>query len=193
MLDLLLNLANRFHFQEGEGKGSSGMRKIFFVLRIIQLICASKSLLACTTNHNESPTDLPSLQKVTVIALMGYYVQNFALIISATSKGRTQVFYTISINAIFVGVDALACVLIFYSGVYTFWILEMLHVPVLFFVAWYLLWDYISTMPCGTNIWDWSEVAEQDMCGHWKAAMAFSFIEAFIWMVGGVLVGFRFG
>lgn len=55
------------------------------------------------------------------------------------------------------------------------------------FAAFGILVDTIHKSSCGST-WDWGGITHGDSCGRWKAAEAFSFISACVWMVSGIVV-----
>jgi hypothetical protein len=55
------------------------------------------------------------------------------------------------------------------------------------FAAFGLLVDTLNGLPCG-GIFNWGGITNSDYCGRWKAAEAFSFLSAIIWLVSGILV-----
>ncbi|OGE57087.1 hypothetical protein PENARI_c002G01391 [Penicillium arizonense] len=75
----------------------------------------------------------------------------------------------------------------FSSGFFS-WPLDIL-ISFAWFAAFGVLVDTLRHLPCG-SIWSW-HFRGQQMCGRWKAAEAFSFLSAIIWLVSG-LVGIWF-
>lgn len=55
------------------------------------------------------------------------------------------------------------------------------------FAAFGILVDAIHQLNCG-SIWHWNNFLSGDTCGRWKAAEAFAFISAFVWLVSGIVV-----
>lgn len=55
------------------------------------------------------------------------------------------------------------------------------------FAAFGILVDAIHKLNCG-SIWHWNGFLSGDTCGRWKAAEAFAFISAFVWLVSGIVV-----
>ena len=55
------------------------------------------------------------------------------------------------------------------------------------FAAFGILVDAIHKLNCG-SIWHWNNFLSGDTCGRWKAAEAFAFISAFVWLVSGIVV-----
>lgn len=55
------------------------------------------------------------------------------------------------------------------------------------FAAFGILVDAIHKLNCG-SIWHWDGFLSGDTCGRWKAAEAFAFISAFVWLVSGIVV-----
>ncbi|KAJ5794917.1 hypothetical protein N7457_001516 [Penicillium paradoxum] len=53
------------------------------------------------------------------------------------------------------------------------------------FAAFGVLVDTIHKLPCG-SIWSW-QFRGNDTCGRWKAAEAFSFLSAIVWLVSGIV------
>jgi hypothetical protein len=58
------------------------------------------------------------------------------------------------------------------------------------FAAFGILVDAIHKLSCG-SIWQWGIVTHNSVCGRWKAAEAFSFLSAIVWLVSA-LVGLWF-
>ncbi|KAE8152016.1 marvel domain-containing protein [Aspergillus avenaceus] len=58
------------------------------------------------------------------------------------------------------------------------------------FAAFGILVDAIHKFNCG-SIWGWGNITHNDSCGRWKAAEAFSFISACVWLASA-LVGIWF-
>jgi hypothetical protein len=54
------------------------------------------------------------------------------------------------------------------------------------FAAFGVLVDTIRHLPCG-SIWSWHFRGDQT-CGRWKAAEAFSFLSAIVWLVSAIVV-----
>lgn len=54
------------------------------------------------------------------------------------------------------------------------------------FAAFGVLVDTIRRLPCG-SIWSWHFRGDQT-CGRWKAAEAFSFLSAIVWLASGIVV-----
>lgn len=57
------------------------------------------------------------------------------------------------------------------------------------FAAFGILVDAINSLPCG-SIWSW-HFRGDSLCARWKAAEAFSFLSAIVWIVSA-LVGIWF-
>jgi hypothetical protein len=55
------------------------------------------------------------------------------------------------------------------------------------FAAFGLEVDALGNLNCG-GAFSWGYIGDNDLCGHWKAAEAFSFLSALIWLVSGILV-----
>jgi hypothetical protein len=55
------------------------------------------------------------------------------------------------------------------------------------FAAFGLLVNTLDGLPCG-GIWNWAGITDNSNCGRWKAAEAFSFLSAILWLVSGLLV-----
>ncbi|KAJ5317515.1 hypothetical protein PENANT_c036G01141 [Penicillium antarcticum] len=71
----------------------------------------------------------------------------------------------------------------FSSGFFS-WPLDIL-ISFAWFAAFGVLVDTLRHLPCG-SIWSW-HFRGQQMCGRWKAAEAFSFLSAIIWLVSGIV------
>ncbi|GAB1205956.1 hypothetical protein APSETT445_004635 [Aspergillus pseudonomiae] len=72
---------------------------------------------------------------------------------------------------------------------------EVVAVDVIISLAWFaafgILVDAIHKFNCG-SIWAWGGIVHNDVCGRWKAAEAFSFISACVWLVSAIVVRTRF-
>lgn len=55
------------------------------------------------------------------------------------------------------------------------------------FAAFGILVDAIHKLNCG-SIWHWNNFLSGDTCGRWKAAEAFAFISAIVWLASGIVV-----
>lgn len=57
------------------------------------------------------------------------------------------------------------------------------------FAAFGILVNAIQRLDCG-NIWYWGDFAitNDDFCGRWKAAEAFSFLSAIVWLASAFVV-----
>ncbi|KAJ5709137.1 hypothetical protein N7493_010471 [Penicillium malachiteum] len=75
----------------------------------------------------------------------------------------------------------------FSSGFFS-WPLDIL-ISFAWFAAFGILVDAIKHLPCG-SIWSW-HFRGSSVCGRWKAAEAFSFLSAIVWLVSA-LVGIWF-
>jgi hypothetical protein len=69
-------------------------------------------------------------------------------------------------------------------------VLTILTVDVLISFAWFaafgILVDAIHHLPCG-SIWSW-HFRGDSVCARWKAAEAFSFLSAIVWLVSALVV-----
>ena len=96
---------------------------------------------------------------------MAFYVQQFATG-DPEARGRKRSYYTIAINS---AVALLAAALWRYTfrkyvqvdgnfthfgAAYTLWIIELVHIPLLFLGAWLALNDYIAPLDCGKEMWN---------------------------------------
>lgn len=54
------------------------------------------------------------------------------------------------------------------------------------FAAFGILVDAIHHLPCG-SIWSW-RFGGDAVCGRWKAAEAFSFLSAIVWLMSAIVV-----
>jgi hypothetical protein len=72
-------------------------------------------------------------------------------------------------------------------------ILTRALVDILISFAWFaafgILVDYLHDLPCG-SIWSW-RFGGDGICGRWKAAEAFSFLSAILWLVSAIVVCMR--
>ncbi|KAJ5463037.1 hypothetical protein N7475_007981 [Penicillium sp. IBT 31633x] len=71
----------------------------------------------------------------------------------------------------------------FSSGFFS-WPLDII-ISLAWFAAFGVLVDTIRQLPCG-SIWSWHFRGDQT-CGRWKAAEAFSFLSAILWLVSGIV------
>lgn len=66
-----------------------------------------------------------------------------------------------------------------------------MSVDVVLALAWFaafgILVDELNSLPCG-SIWDWGVINDYNDCSRWKAAEAFSFLSAIVWLISGLLV-----
>ena len=68
-------------------------------------------------------------------------------------------------------------------------------VDIIISLAWFavfgLIVDALNEITCG-RVFDWDSwrINFDNFCGHWRAAEAFSFLSAVIWLVSGLLVCF---
>lgn len=67
----------------------------------------------------------------------------------------------------------------------------LLSVDIIIALCWFAAFglevDALNNVPCG-GAFDWGYIGDNDLCGRWKAAEAFSFLSAIIWLVSGILV-----
>ncbi|KAI9035362.1 MARVEL domain-containing protein [Aspergillus affinis] len=54
------------------------------------------------------------------------------------------------------------------------------------FAAFGILVDAIHKLSCG-SIWHWGGITHNNSCSRWKAAEAFAFISAIVWLVSGIV------
>ncbi|KAL1991762.1 hypothetical protein VTN49DRAFT_5070 [Thermomyces lanuginosus] len=78
------------------------------------------------------------------------------------------------------------------------WLIPTAHtffiwpIDVVISFAWFavfgLVVDALDDVPCG-GVFDWDRgtINFDNFCGHWRAAEAFSFLSAIIWLVSGIL------
>ncbi|KAJ5573968.1 uncharacterized protein N7459_008395 [Penicillium hispanicum] len=71
----------------------------------------------------------------------------------------------------------------FSSGFFS-WPLDIL-ISLAWFAAFGILVDAIHNLPCG-SIWSW-HFRGSSVCARWKAAEAFSFLSAIVWLVSAVV------
>ncbi|OQE39772.1 hypothetical protein PENCOP_c006G02240 [Penicillium coprophilum] len=71
----------------------------------------------------------------------------------------------------------------FSSGFFS-WPMDIL-ISLAWFAAFGVLVDALHHMPCG-SIWSWHFRGDR-MCGRWKAAEAFSFLSAIVWLVSAIV------
>ncbi|CAG8115687.1 unnamed protein product [Penicillium salamii] len=76
----------------------------------------------------------------------------------------------------------------FSSGFFS-WPLDIL-ISCAWFASFGVLVDYIKRQACG-GIWSWhfGGWGSESLCGTWKAAEAFSFLSAIVWLASGLVVG----
>lgn len=77
---------------------------------------------------------------------------------------------------------------VWYSGTNADSIVDII-LSLAWFAAFGILVDAIHRLDCG-SIWHWSGFLSGDTCGRWKAAEAFAFLSAFVWLVSGIVVCF---
>ncbi|QKX63554.1 uncharacterized protein TRUGW13939_10725 [Talaromyces rugulosus] len=65
------------------------------------------------------------------------------------------------------------------------WPLDVV-ISLCWFAAFGLLVDAVDDSSCG-SVFDWGGLFHDNFCSRWKAAEAFSFLSAIIWLVSGVL------
>lgn len=69
--------------------------------------------------------------------------------------------------------------------------LPPLLVDIILSLAWFasfgLLVNALNDINCG-GAFSWGGITHNDICGRWRAAEAFSFLSAIIWLVSGILV-----
>ncbi|KAJ5966352.1 hypothetical protein N7481_013066 [Penicillium waksmanii] len=120
-----------------------------------------------------------------VAGIIGHYLHSFREI-EPWPQGRwiyTEVVAGISI------LFGLLWLIPFSSGFFS-WPLDVL-ISFAWFAAFGLLVNTINQLPCG-GIWNWNFIRHRnDVCGRWKAAEAFAFLSAIVWLVSA-LVGIWF-
>ncbi|KAL2868493.1 MARVEL domain-containing protein [Aspergillus lucknowensis] len=79
--------------------------------------------------------------------------------------------------------------LIPFSSSFFTWPLDFL-ISMAWFAAFGVQVDANKKLNCG-SIWHWGSITDDSYCGRWKAAQAFSFLSAIIWIVSA-LVGIWF-
>ncbi|KKK18016.1 hypothetical protein ARAM_005633, partial [Aspergillus rambellii] len=73
----------------------------------------------------------------------------------------------------------------FASGFFS-WPLDVI-ISFAWFASFGILVDAIHKLDCG-SIWYWGSITDNTYCGRWKAAEAFSFLSAIVWLVSALLV-----
>ncbi|KAJ5958490.1 uncharacterized protein N7479_005640 [Penicillium vulpinum] len=71
----------------------------------------------------------------------------------------------------------------FSSGFFS-WPMDII-ISLAWFAAFGVLVDTLHRLPCG-SIWSW-RFSGDHMCGRWKAAEAFSFLSAIVWLVSAIV------
>lgn len=77
-----------------------------------------------------------------------------------------------------------------------FWLIPFAHsffvwpVDIVISLAWFaafgILVNTLDDLPCG-GVWAWGNITDDTDCSRWKAAEAFSFLSAILWLVSGLL------
>ncbi|PLB37919.1 MARVEL domain-containing protein [Aspergillus candidus] len=115
-----------------------------------------------------------------VAGIIGYYLNSFDKL-ETWSQARwiyTEVVAAVSIILGFLWL--IPCSFGFFS-----WPFDVI-ISCAWFAAFGILVDTIHKSSCGST-WDWGGITHGDSCGRWKAAEAFSFISACVWMVSGIV------
>ncbi|KAJ5947404.1 hypothetical protein N7466_000419 [Penicillium verhagenii] len=118
-----------------------------------------------------------------VVGIIGHYLASFD---SIQPWPQARWIYTEVIGGLSI-LLGLIWLIPFSSGFFS-WPLDIL-ISFAWFAAFGILVDAIHHLPCG-SIWSW-EFRGDSVCGRWKAAEAFSFLSAIVWLVSG-LVGIWF-
>ncbi|KAF9894555.1 hypothetical protein FE257_006440 [Aspergillus nanangensis] len=136
-------------------------RLVSIVLRVVEIVCAA-----------------------IVAGIVGYYLHSIDHV-DAWPKARWIYTEVIAAFSIVFGVIWL---IPFSSGFFS-WPLDVL-ISLAWFAAFGLQVDAIQKGSCG-YVFSWGNITDNNVCGRWKAAEAFSFIAAIAWLVSG-LVGIWF-
>ncbi|KAL1971017.1 hypothetical protein VTN77DRAFT_2851 [Rasamsonia byssochlamydoides] len=76
--------------------------------------------------------------------------------------------------------------LIPFASTFFVWPVDVV-ISLAWFAAFGILVDALNGLPCGW-IWDWGiTLTDHTDCSRWKAAEAFSFLSAIIWLISGLL------
>ncbi|EED17622.1 integral membrane protein [Talaromyces stipitatus ATCC 10500] len=117
-----------------------------------------------------------------VAGIVGYYLHRWSDDhLSAWAQGRW--IYT----EVIAGLSLLLGLLWLIPTAHTFFIWPIdIIISLCWFAAFGLLVDALDGVDCGTAF-SWGYIGHNDWCGRWKAAEAFSFLSAIIWLVSGIL------
>ncbi|KAI4125854.1 MAG: hypothetical protein LQ347_005212 [Umbilicaria vellea] len=119
-----------------------------------------------------------------VAGLVGHYIRAFAILDNWPYSRSVYTEVIAGLSIIF----ALIWLLPFTGG--------FLHYPIDLFLsaAWLIVFavdmGFVGPLDCG-HIWRSVEISQKGMCEKWKAAVAFSFLSALLWLLSA-LVGLRF-
>ncbi|EAW12762.1 MARVEL domain-containing protein [Aspergillus clavatus NRRL 1] len=119
-----------------------------------------------------------------VAGLIGYYLHQFRHV-DAWPQARWIYTEVVAGLSMLLG---LIWLIPFSSGFFS-WPFDVI-ISLAWFAAFGLLVDAIHKLNCG-SIWQWHFVGDHTTCGRWKAAEAFSFLSAIVWMASA-LVGLWF-
>ncbi|GES63486.1 LCCL domain protein [Aspergillus terreus] len=136
-------------------------RLVSIVLRVVEIICAA-----------------------IVAGIIGYYLDTLGDF-DAWPQARWIYTEVVAGLSILLG---LIWLIPFSSGFFN-WPFDVI-ISFAWFAAFGILVDALHKLPCG-GIWSWNNVVDNNECGRWKAAEAFSFISAVVWLVSA-LVGIWF-
>ncbi|KAI9929969.1 hypothetical protein AWENTII_003579 [Aspergillus wentii] len=75
--------------------------------------------------------------------------------------------------------------LIPFSSSFFSWPFDVI-ISLAWFAAFGILVDAIHKFNCG-GVWHWTGLTENSECGRWKAAEAFSFLSACVWLVSAII------
>ncbi|KAE8352793.1 membrane-associating domain-containing protein [Aspergillus coremiiformis] len=132
-------------------------RLVSIVLRLVEIICA-----------------------VIVAGIIGYYLVSLN---DLEAWPQARWIYT----EVVAGVSILLGLiwLIPFSFSFFSWPFDVV-ISLAWFAAFGILVDAIHKFSCG-SIWAWGSIVQNDVCGRWKAAEAFSFISACVWLISAVV------
>lgn len=134
-------------------------RLLSVVLRVAELACAA-----------------------VVAGIVGYYLHIWHKDhLSAWDMGRW--IYT----EVIAGLSLLLALIWLIPFAHTFfvWPIEII-ISLCWFAAFGLLVDILNDINCG-GAFAWGYIGDNDLCGRYKAAEAFSFLSAIFWLVSGIL------
>ncbi|KAL4895454.1 LCCL domain-containing protein [Aspergillus ambiguus] len=133
-------------------------RLVSIVLRVVEIVCAA-----------------------IVAGIIGYYLNSLD---DLEPWPQARWIYTEVIAGLSI-LLGLVWLIPFSSGFFS-WPLDVL-ISFAWFAAFGILVDALHKLPCG-GVFSWGNLIDRNECGRWKAAEAFSFISAVVWLVSALVV-----